>query len=84
MTYPKSGQTLTLEKIVALSWQIVLNSDAQDEEILAVFEFIRDEGEVYLFSANQCTPALLDELQQKGMHNLETFSSLWLTTGSFV
>ncbi|WP_187985764.1 chemotaxis protein CheA [Vibrio metschnikovii] len=61
-----------------LSWQIALNSDAQDEEILAVFEFIRDEGEVYLFSVNQCTPALLDELQQKGMHNLEHFQACGL------
>ncbi len=58
-----------------LSWQIAINSEAQDDEILAVFEFIRDEGEVYLFSTNQYEPLLIEELQQKSINNLEHFKA---------
>nr|WP_238128605.1 chemotaxis protein CheA [Vibrio cincinnatiensis] len=52
-----------------LAWQLSLVTHASVTEIEEVFEFIRDEGDVWVFTAEQYTPECMATLQQRSPCN---------------
>lgn len=56
-----------------LCWQLSFTTYAQASEIEEVFEFIRDEGEVWVFTEEQCTADFMANLQQLSQQNPSHF-----------
>lgn len=52
-----------------LCWQLSLVTHAAINEIEDVFEFIRDEGDIWIFTAEQYTPEYMATLQQRSPNN---------------